>query len=107
MGTPRADSTSALPLRLDHRAVSVLDDRHSRPRHHQGRGGADVEGAGAVPAGAAGIEQVFRRQVFRQHQPAAMLAHDRGGGGEFVDRLALHAQGHEQRRRLGLAAGAA
>ena len=68
MSMPSASSRSALPHWLDMRPVAVLGHAHARARHHERRHGRNVEGAGAVAAGAAGIEQ--RLAVERRRRPA-------------------------------------
>ena len=47
------------------RAIAVLGDRHARRRRDQRGAGRNVEGAGAVAAGAAGIEHVAIAKIQR------------------------------------------
>ena len=79
-----------------HRAVAVL--RHVRAccRSDKRRGGRDVEGAEAGAARAAGVEQgaSLERDVQR------VLAHDARHPDDLVDRLALVAQGDDERAEL-------
>ncbi len=69
--------------------------------NHETAGGGDVEGAGAVAAGADDVDHVLTLHVHFRRQ----FAHHLGGGGDLVDGLALHAQADEEtadlRRRGG------
>ena len=84
------------------RPVAVLGHGDSASGDHKGGDGGDIEGAGPVPARAAGIEQHAcdaQRRGGPPHGPRK--AH------ELVDALAFHAQRHEERSnlRLGCFAG--
>jgi hypothetical protein len=74
------------------RAVAVLGDPTAGGRNNHRAGGGDVERADAITAGANDIDQVrmVDRDVGRE------LAHHRGGRGDLLDRLALHAQADQE-----------
>ena len=76
-------------------AVAVLRHRHAAARDDQGRAGRDVVGAGGVAAGADHVDRV-RRRLDAQH----LRAHRGDGAGDLVDRLAAHAQRHQEAAHL-------
>ena len=94
MRTPRASSTSALPLWPANGPVAVLGDVRARARHHQRGDGGDIERAGAVAAGAAGVDHVCAG-VDHDHA----LAHGAGEAGQFGRGLAFHLQRDQETRR--------
>ena len=75
------------------RAVAVLGDRHAGAGDDEGRAGRDVEGARGIAAGADHVDGVGRRVDRAASWPACG---DRAG--DFVHRLAAHAQRHQQAR---------
>src|SRR6185312_7557519 len=80
-----------------HGAVAVLRHAAAAGRHHEGRGGGDVEQAPVVAAGTAGVHQVRGVHLHAHGQ----LAHDLGGGGDLLHRLALGAHAGEEAADLG------
>ena len=76
-------------------AVAVLGHRHAAAGDDERRRGRDVEGAGAVAAGADGVDGA-RRRLDRQR----LGAHGARGAGDLLDRLAAHAQRHQERAHL-------
>ena len=84
------------------RAVSVLGDPDARAGDDERRGGRDVEGLGAVAAGAAGVEHLADRRRHR-HGPRPHRAREPD---HLAGPFALERQRHQQTsdmRRLGLA----
>ena len=77
------------------RAIAVLGDRHARAGDNKRRAGRNVERAGGVAAGADHVDGV-RRRVDPQH----LGAHRGDRAGDFIDRLAAHAQRHQKRAHL-------
>ena len=78
-------------------AVAVLRDPHAGARREQRGRRRDVERVDRAAAGAAGVDEIVRtvgRQV--NHRAAERVRR----AGDFVRRLALHAQADEQRRDL-------
>src|SRR5262249_12259873 len=75
----------------------MLGDRLTERGDHQAGGGRDVEGAGGVAAGAAGIHG---GNVRGQGDVKGLLAHHAGQPGHLVYRLAAQAQGSEERAEL-------
>jgi hypothetical protein len=108
MSTPIDSSRSALPppaAAIGDGAIAVLGHAHAGAGHHEGRNGGDIEGARAVAAGAAGIEQGLTREaVFHRH---GHFAHGARESHQFLHRLALHPHGHHEGRQLRLAGLAA
>ena len=80
--------------------IAVLGHAHARARNHKRGDGRYVECAGAVPARAARIQQRRGPELVvdgRRH-----LAHGARETDQFVHRLALHPQGHQESRDLGV-----
>ncbi len=79
-------------------AIAVLRDAGpGRRRHDRGRR-RDVERAGAVAAGAGGVDQVVALRPHGQD----VLPHRLGAAGDLVGRLALEAERDEEAADLGL-----
>ena len=75
--------------------VAVLRDAHAGPGCDEGRGCRNVEGSRHVSAGARRVDQPLRlHRHARREAP-----HDPGGGGDLLDRLALHAKSDEESPR--------
>ena len=87
---------SAEPQPPDSARFAVLGDGHSRRSDHEGGGGRDVEGIGAVAAGAAGVHG-GNADVDAQ----GVVSHNLGHAGNLVRRLALDAQRREEGPDLG------
>ena len=107
-GVGRVAPSKAMPSAAEHvgaaasarcRPIAVLDDGHAGAGEDKGSRRADVERAGAVAAGAAGIENAGAGRIPAQH----VLAEDGSGGRQLACRFALHAERHEPAGRLGLA----
>ena len=96
MRTPRASSTSAVPQLPGSGAVAVLGDADSGPGRRQRRAGGDVEGVGAVAAGADGIHH----RSLDAHLEGE-LAHDGGHARDFPGGLALEPHGGQEGPELG------
>ena len=73
--------------------VAVLGHARAGSGHHHRRGGRDVERAGAVAAGAAGVDDI-RAGVDHDHA----LAHGSGESGELGRGLAFHLQSDQKCR---------
>ena len=95
-----------MPKRLEHvgrargrarGAVAVLRDRRAGSRSHERRRRRDVEGAGAVAAGADDVDEWCARRRDGDH----VLAHRLGEAGDLVGRLALRPQRDEEAGDLG------
>ena len=71
-------------------AIAVLGHRHAGTREDKGDGGRDVEGGGAIAAGAADVDGVSRG-LDGDHAGA----HGADGAGQFGDGFAADAHGHE------------
>jgi len=71
------------------RSIAVFRDNISRARHDKRRGGRNVEGAFAVPSGAAGVDDRAGLILDRDCRGA----HRFGGAGNFFHRFTLHPQG--------------
>jgi hypothetical protein len=77
-------------------AVAVLGNGATGSGHHQGRRGRDVEGAGAVAAGAAGVDRGSP-----EDHPERVVAHRLHHPGQLLDGLALDPQGGQESPHLG------
>ena len=75
---------------------SVLDDVVTRPRHHERRRGADVEGVLAVAARAHDVDGPVVREVRRTAHFEQRVAEP----GQLLDRDAAHEEDGDQRRDL-------
>jgi len=75
------------------RTVAVLGHVNALAGYDKCRCGGNVEGAGGVAAGAAGVDERFdrERQIAGKNR-RSVAAHGGGEADEFVDRFALHAQ---------------
>src|SRR5262249_27055271 len=82
-----------------HRAVTVLGDADAGTGDDEGGGRRDVEGAGAVAAGAAGVDEWSR--IVGKGDRQGVAAHRRGETGDLGDRLTAHAKGRDERGDLG------
>ncbi len=81
------------------RAISVLG-HHATARGDQDRGErGDIDRAGAITAGPAGVDAVLAARALECHGAAA---HRGRGADQLVDRLALGAQGDEEAADLGV-----
>ena len=77
------------------RPVAVLGDRHAAARGDERCGSRDVECALGVAAGAAGIDGALGRV-----DAEGTGAHRLRAAGDLVDRLAPHAERHEEAAHL-------
>jgi hypothetical protein len=77
--------------------VAMLGNLHAAGREHKGIGGGNIQRGGAIAAGAADVDRVFRN-VDRDH-PAAQGA-DRAG--QLGHRFAARPQSHQQAADLHL-----
>ena len=76
-------------------AIAMLGDRHAGAGDHEGRRRRDVDAVRAVAAGADDVDGAFGR-----FDPQHLLAHGGDRAGDLVDRLAAHAQRHQERADL-------
>ena len=74
----------------------MLGDREPRARRDEAGTGRDVIGALRVAAGADDVDRARRRR-HRRH----LGAHHARGAGQLLDRLAAHAQRHQEGAHLG------
>jgi hypothetical protein len=79
-------------------AVAMLGHRLSGACDHESGGGADVESAGAVAAGAASVHQPVRPARAHGHRATS---HGAGATDDFADRLTLHPQRGQKGPNLG------
>jgi len=79
--------------------VAVLGHRHPGPGHDKGRGRGDVEGAGGVAAGAAGVHQ--HPVIGKDRDRGGLFPHDHGRAADLGYGLALDPQGGEKSGDLG------
>ena len=75
--------------------VAMLCDSQARARGHERRGGRDVEGAGAVAAGTAGIDRLDR-----ERQRCGMRPHRIDKAGHLLHGLSLRTEGDHNTRDL-------
>ena len=80
-----------------YRPVAVLHHRHAGATDDERGGGADVEGAAVVAAGAARVEY----GPGDRHEPDHLFAQNQGRRGDFVGGFALHAKSGEKCRGTG------
>jgi hypothetical protein len=78
----------------------VLGHADARAGNHKRGDGGDVECAGAVATGAAGIEQGLAADLVIDG--LGHLAHGAREADQLVHGLALHAQGHQESGDLGM-----
>jgi hypothetical protein len=90
------------------RAIAVFGYANARSRDDKSRGGGNIERAGSIAAGAAGIDQGFPvGQAAGGENGRGVAAHGSRKADQFVHRLALHAQGGEKSGDLSVAGAAA
>ena len=77
--------------RRGQRAVAMLGDRHAGGGDDEGRGGRNVDAVRIVAAGTDDVDGAGRR-----HDAQHLVAHGGDGAGNLVDRLAAHAQRHQE-----------
>ena len=76
----------------------MLGHGKSGSRHDECRGGGDIERAATVTAGPARVDQALGRSIPRSDVHGAR-PHRPGESGHLAGRLALHAQGNQERSR--------
>ena len=77
-------------------AVAVLGDGETGSGNHESRGGGDVEGAFAIPAGAAGVNGLVLNA-----DAQGLFAHHGGKAGDLLRGFALEGEGGQVRTELG------
>ena len=80
----------------------MLGDAHARARDDQGRQGRDVDGAGAVAAGPARVDDGPTRAVERNVDGLGEAQHRAGEGRELARRLALGPERNGEAGDLGV-----
>ena len=95
-------------------AIAVLGYAHSRAGGHESDGSGNVEGAGSVSAGAAGVDQGIAAGAADIDGVAVVAKQRRGSranglreADNLLDRFALHMQCDQQRANLGVGGFAA
>ena len=96
MLTPSASSTSAAPLFDEAALFPCLATGNTGRCNHDGRGGGDIERAGAVSAA---VPDDFKEIHVVLHFQR-MAAHGSGAGRDLIDRLTFRTQRGEERSRL-------